>query len=90
MEFFGMGPLEIFVILAVALVVFGPDKLPHIAKNLGKGMRAFRKVTLDLTSEVAKEFDEITKEEEKASKQKEQEKDETNNDPIKKNRKKAR
>ena len=40
---FGVGWTEILVILVVALLVLGPNKLPEIAKGLGKGIRDFRK-----------------------------------------------
>jgi TatA/E family protein of Tat protein translocase len=59
MEFFGMGPLEILVILIVGLIIFGPDKIPHLARNLGKGVAAIKKAANDLTSEVTKELEDI-------------------------------
>jgi sec-independent protein translocase protein TatA len=37
-----VGPLEIVVILIIALVVFGPKRLPELGKSLGKGIREFR------------------------------------------------
>ena len=45
---FGIG--EIIFLFFVALIVFGPKKLPEIGKTLGKGMREFRKATDDLKS----------------------------------------
>jgi len=36
------GPLEIMVILVVALLVLGPQRLPEVARSVGKGMREFR------------------------------------------------
>lgn len=45
---FGMGMPEILVILAVALVVIGPKKLPDLAKSLGRAINEFRKATTDL------------------------------------------
>ena len=36
------GPLEIMVILAVALIFLGPSRLPDAARSVGKGMREFR------------------------------------------------
>jgi sec-independent protein translocase protein TatA len=36
------GPLELIVILAVALIFLGPSRLPDAARSLGKGMREFR------------------------------------------------
>jgi len=47
---------EIFIIMAVALVLFGANKIPEIAKGFGKGMREFRKATDD----IKKEFNEST------------------------------
>jgi sec-independent protein translocase protein TatA len=61
MEFFGMGSMEILVVLVVSLIAFGPGKLPQVARNLGKGMSAFRKITRELTEEMSKEFKEIEK-----------------------------
>ena len=40
---FGMGAPELIVILVVALLIFGPGKLPEIGSALGKGIRDFRK-----------------------------------------------
>jgi sec-independent protein translocase protein TatB len=42
---FGMGMGELVVILIVALLVLGPDKIPDAAKAIGKGMRELRKQT---------------------------------------------
>ena len=42
---FGIGVPELILILVVGLVVFGPGKLPEIARSLGKGMREFKKAT---------------------------------------------
>jgi sec-independent protein translocase protein TatA len=55
-----LGPAEILVILVVALLVFGPNKMPEIAKQVGKGFREFRRVQQHLKSElrdVVSEFD---------------------------------
>jgi len=57
MEFFGMGTLEILVILLVALIVVGPGKLVEVGKTLGKIARTLRRASFDLTSEVSKELD---------------------------------
>jgi sec-independent protein translocase protein TatA len=40
---FGLGAPELIVILVVALLIFGPGKLPEIGSALGKGIRDFRK-----------------------------------------------
>ncbi|MDQ1431519.1 MAG: sec-independent protein translocase protein TatB [Actinomycetota bacterium] len=55
-----LGPAEILVVLVVALLVFGPNKMPDIARQVGKGMREFKRVQQHLKSElrdVVSEFD---------------------------------
>jgi sec-independent protein translocase protein TatA len=55
-----LGPAEILVILVVALLVFGPDKMPEIGRQLVRGVREFRRVQQHLGSElrgVVSEFD---------------------------------
>ncbi|WP_412029734.1 twin-arginine translocase TatA/TatE family subunit [Deinococcus yunweiensis] len=46
-----IGAPELIMILLVALVVFGPRKLPELGKSLGAGLREFRKVTSGVTEE---------------------------------------
>ncbi|MBE9503839.1 MAG: twin-arginine translocase TatA/TatE family subunit [Proteobacteria bacterium] len=41
---FGIGLTEIIMIMGVALLVIGPDKLPELAKTLGKALAEFKKV----------------------------------------------
>jgi sec-independent protein translocase protein TatB len=59
MDLMGMGPLEIIVILVIALAIFGPQRMAEISRSLGKAVREFRKVssefTRTLTEEVAPE-----------------------------------
>jgi len=57
MSFFDMGPLEILLILVVALIIWGPGRIPEIARTLGKIVRTLRKATFDLTTVVTKELD---------------------------------
>lgn len=52
--FLGMGGGEIAFILFVALMIFGPDKIPEIARNLGKGIKTVRNATEDIKSEITK------------------------------------
>ncbi|HET7706948.1 MAG TPA: Sec-independent protein translocase protein TatB [Thermoanaerobaculia bacterium] len=52
---FNMGVPEILIILAVALIVFGPRKLPEIGKTLGKALGEFRKATDDLKNTIERE-----------------------------------
>ena len=37
-----VGPMEIILVLIVALIVFGPKKLPELGKSLGKGINEFK------------------------------------------------
>jgi len=49
---------ELIIILVIALIIFGPKKLPHLGKGLGEGIREFRKATsgeADKEDEQAKE-----------------------------------
>ena len=46
---------EIFFILFVMLLVFGPEKLPEIARNLGKGIRQLRDASNNIKNEMLKE-----------------------------------
>ena len=38
----GIGPMELIVVLVVALIVFGPKRLPDLGRSLGGGMREFK------------------------------------------------
>ncbi|PYE51203.1 Sec-independent protein translocase subunit TatA/TatB [Deinococcus yavapaiensis] len=46
------GPMEIIVIVVVALVIFGPKKLPELGKSLGQGIREFRRGTRELKQDL--------------------------------------
>lgn len=65
---FGIGMPEMILILAVALIVLGPKKLPDLAKSLGRALREFKKATSELKesitvdnelTDVKKAFDEM-------------------------------
>jgi len=53
--FGSVGVPELLVILGVALIVFGPRKLPEIGRTLGKALGEFRKVTDDLKHTIERE-----------------------------------
>lgn len=46
---FNLGPGELLLILAIALVVLGPKKLPEVGRSLGKGMREFKASVSNMT-----------------------------------------
>jgi sec-independent protein translocase protein TatA len=47
-----IGPMEIILVLAIALLVLGPSKLPEIGKSLGSSIREFRKAATDVQESV--------------------------------------
>ncbi len=52
---FGIGMPELLLILALALIVIGPKKLPDLARALGRGLAEFRKATDELKSTLNEE-----------------------------------
>ena len=57
----GIGGMEIFVILIIALVIFGPQKLPEMGRSLGKAIREFKSAGTELQDELTKAADDIDK-----------------------------
>src|SRR5439155_22232750 len=51
MNVLGMGPMEIVLIVVLALIVFGPAKLPEIMAQVGKAINDFRRATSELSDE---------------------------------------
>ncbi len=45
---FGIGPVELAVVLVLALLIMGPAKLPQLARTLGRGMAEFRRASNEL------------------------------------------
>jgi len=54
-----LGFQELLIIFVIALLVFGPKKLPELGKSLGKGLREFKKATEDLKSNWEDQMKEI-------------------------------
>lgn len=54
---FGMGMPEVLLILAIALIVIGPKKLPDLAKSLGRAMIEFKRATTELKASLEVDTD---------------------------------
>ena len=57
-----IGIPGLILILVLALIIFGPKKLPEIGRAFGQTLREFKKSTRELTSDVVDEIDEVKKE----------------------------
>lgn len=49
---FGIGMPELIIILSVALIVIGPQKMPAVAKALGRGLSEFRRATQEIKNTI--------------------------------------
>ncbi|CAM3500482.1 twin-arginine translocase TatA/TatE family subunit [Cytobacillus oceanisediminis] len=56
-----IGVPGLILILVLALIIFGPKKLPEIGRAFGETLREFKKSTRDLTSDVMEELEDDTK-----------------------------
>ncbi len=56
MNFFNIGPMELILILVLALIIFGPSRLPEIARGLGKAINDFRQASEGLTDGLNREL----------------------------------
>lgn len=57
---FGLGAQELLVILVIVLIFFGAQKIPELARSLGKGVKEFRTAQEELKKEFAEESSEIS------------------------------
>lgn len=51
---FGIGGSELFLIIIIAVMLFGADKIPEVARSLGKGIQQLKSATDDIKSEIQK------------------------------------
>ena len=54
---FGIGVPELLLLLAIALIVIGPKKLPDLAKSMGRAMREFKKATGEIKDSLSMDTD---------------------------------
>ena len=74
MNIFGVGLPEVTVILILALLIFGPKKLPELGKQLGKTLKSLKKAS----NEFQNEIDQVMNEEDKNESSKSIESNQTN------------
>ena len=65
--FGSIGMPELILILIIALIVFGPKKLPEIGRSLGKGLGEFKRASEDLKQSIQKEVNSLEEEQQKKS-----------------------
>jgi len=56
---FNLGAPELIIILVLALLIFGPKRLPQLGRTIGKGMAEFRKASNDLKRSIETEMREV-------------------------------
>ncbi len=59
---FGLGAMEVLIILVIAFLLFGPKELPEIGKQVGKAVKGFKETTEDLRQSVEPEINMIQQE----------------------------
>src|SRR5512137_2316221 len=60
MEVFGIGPLEIALVVLIAFIVLGPDRIPGTMRQLGKWTRQLRETVNNITRDYNTEIRELT------------------------------
>lgn len=56
MNFLNVGPLELMLVLVVALIVFGPQRLPEIGATVGRAIREFQRAQQEIVQEFSREL----------------------------------
>jgi len=54
-----LGPVDMAIVMAVALIVFGPNKLPEVGRQIGQAIRELKKLSSELTESINSETTEI-------------------------------
>ncbi|MBE9197183.1 TatA/E family twin arginine-targeting protein translocase [Synechocystis sp. LEGE 06083] len=61
MNIFGIGLPELGLIFVIALLVFGPKKLPEVGRSLGKALRGFQEASKEFETELKREAQNLEK-----------------------------
>jgi len=61
MDFLGIGGWEIFLILLVALLIYGPGRIVGVARNVGKIVHTLKNASSTITTQISKELEEQEK-----------------------------
>lgn len=59
---FGLGAMEVLIILVIAFMLFGPNELPKIGSQIGKAVKGFKETSEDLRQSIEPEINMITSE----------------------------
>jgi sec-independent protein translocase protein TatB len=60
MEVFGIGPLEIALVVLIAFIVLGPERIPEVMRQLGKWVRQLRELTNNITRDYGSDIQQLT------------------------------
>ena len=80
MNFFGVGPLELGLVLVIAVIVLGPDRLPEVAVQVARAIRYLRGYATSATAQMRKDLDELTRDYEDVRKELQQFRDSVRKD----------
>jgi sec-independent protein translocase protein TatA len=72
--FGSIGMPELIIILVIALIIFGPRKLPELGKSLGRSLNEFKRASTDLQNTLEQEI-KLEEQKERSAKEKEQDRD---------------
>lgn len=69
MNFFGVGPLELGLIMVIAVIVLGPERIPEVAVQIARAVKFLRGYATEATADIRAELADLTKEYEEMRKE---------------------